>query len=219
MPRWPVVVTDDRLGIGQWQWAGGGSSRERAVCRERLWSGCNLALERASLKDRDGINVVGKWPRVGRRAELSEKNRCTTTPVRGGGCFLRVFREWISGFHDRLRTRPSAGHWYHPGPLTRPFQGLSCIHFTTSPDTPLSLYYAHCHWPVPSLSSLTTTGHLGNRHLYKPRSFRRSAYSSLMMETVRTSETSVDNHFTRQYNPEDSSEQKFKLISRLFIYF
>jgi hypothetical protein len=25
-----------------------------------------------------------------------------------------------------------------------------------------------------------------------------------MMEAVRTSETSVDNHFTRQYNPEDS---------------
>jgi hypothetical protein len=31
--------------------------------------------------------------------------------------------------------------------------------------------------------------------------------SSLMMEAARTSETSVDNHFTRQYNPEDSSEQ------------
>jgi hypothetical protein len=30
--------------------------------------------------------------------------------------------------------------------------------------------------------------------------------STLMMETVRTSETSVDNHFTRQYNPEDNSE-------------
>jgi hypothetical protein len=29
---------------------------------------------------------------------------------------------------------------------------------------------------------------------------------SLMMGVVRTSETSVDNHFTRQYNPEDSSE-------------
>jgi hypothetical protein len=29
----------------------------------------------------------------------------------------------------------------------------------------------------------------------------------MMMEAVRTSETSVDNHFTRQYNPEDSSEQ------------
>jgi hypothetical protein len=27
-----------------------------------------------------------------------------------------------------------------------------------------------------------------------------------MMEAVRTSETSADNHFTRQYNPEDSSE-------------
>jgi hypothetical protein len=28
------------------------------------------------------------------------------------------------------------------------------------------------------------------------------------MEAVRTSETSVDNQFTRQYNPEDSSEQQ-----------
>jgi hypothetical protein len=27
-----------------------------------------------------------------------------------------------------------------------------------------------------------------------------------MMEAVRTSETSADNHFTRQYNPEDNSE-------------
>jgi hypothetical protein len=27
-----------------------------------------------------------------------------------------------------------------------------------------------------------------------------------MMEAVRTSETSVDNYFTRQYNPEDNSE-------------
>jgi hypothetical protein len=31
-------------------------------------------------------------------------------------------------------------------------------------------------------------------------------HSSLMMEAVRTSETSVDNHFTRQYIPEDNSE-------------
>jgi hypothetical protein len=30
---------------------------------------------------------------------------------------------------------------------------------------------------------------------------------SLMMEAVRTSETPIDNHFTRQYNPEDNSEQ------------
>jgi hypothetical protein len=27
-----------------------------------------------------------------------------------------------------------------------------------------------------------------------------------MMEAVSTSETSVDNHFTRQYNPEDNYE-------------
>jgi hypothetical protein len=30
--------------------------------------------------------------------------------------------------------------------------------------------------------------------------------SSLMMEAVRTSETAVDNHFTRQYIPEDNAE-------------
>jgi tellurite resistance protein TehA-like permease len=30
--------------------------------------------------------------------------------------------------------------------------------------------------------------------------------SSLMMEAARTSEMSVDNYFTRQYIPEDSSE-------------
>jgi hypothetical protein len=34
-----------------------------------------------------------------------------------------------------------------------------------------------------------------------------------MMEAVRTSETSVDNNFTRQYNPEDSSEQKRKKVT------
>jgi hypothetical protein len=45
------VVRDDRLGTGQWQWAVGSNRRERGI------SG---ALERASLKDRDGINVVGK---------------------------------------------------------------------------------------------------------------------------------------------------------------
>jgi hypothetical protein len=33
-----------------------------------------------------------------------------------------------------------------------------------------------------------------------------SSESSLMMEAVRTSETSVDNHFIRQYIPEDNSE-------------
>jgi len=30
--------------------------------------------------------------------------------------------------------------------------------------------------------------------------------SSPMMEAARTSETSIDNHFTRQYIPEDNSE-------------
>jgi hypothetical protein len=38
------------------------------------------------------------------------------------------------------------------------------------------------------------------------RRFRGDDDSSLMMEAVRTSETSVGNHFTRQYIPEDNSE-------------
>jgi hypothetical protein len=36
-----------------------------------------------------------------------------------------------------------------------------------------------------------------------------------MMEAVRTSETSVDNHFTRQYNPEDSSEHHIRRSENL----
>jgi hypothetical protein len=36
-----------------------------------------------------------------------------------------------------------------------------------------------------------------------------------MMEAVRTSETSVDNHFTRQYNPEDSSEHQLHSYPKL----
>jgi hypothetical protein len=54
------VVRDDRLGTGQWQWVVGSSRREREVYRERMSSGCNLALGRASSKARDGINVIGK---------------------------------------------------------------------------------------------------------------------------------------------------------------
>jgi hypothetical protein len=38
-----------------------------------------------------------------------------------------------------------------------------------------------------------------------------------MMEAVRTSETAVDNHFTRQYNPEDSSEHQTKGKSKDFL--
>jgi hypothetical protein len=33
-----------------------------------------------------------------------------------------------------------------------------------------------------------------------------------MMEAVRTSETSVDNHFTRQYIPEDNSEHPLLFV-------
>jgi hypothetical protein len=36
--------------------------------------------------------------------------------------------------------------------------------------------------------------------------FRVVFWVILLMEAVRTSETSVENNFTRQYNPEDNSE-------------
>jgi hypothetical protein len=41
-------------------------------------------------------------------------------------------------------------------------------------------------------------------------------HSSLMMEAVRTSETSVDNHFTRQYIPEDNSEHYVTTLEMRF---
>jgi hypothetical protein len=34
--RWSVVVGDDRLGTGQWQWVGGGRRREREVYRQGM---------------------------------------------------------------------------------------------------------------------------------------------------------------------------------------
>jgi hypothetical protein len=37
-----------------------------------------------------------------------------------------------------------------------------------------------------------------------------------MMEAVRISETSVDNHFTRQYIPEDNSEQSACSVQKLY---
>jgi hypothetical protein len=40
--------------------------------------------------------------------------------------------------------------------------------------------------------------------------------SGMMMEAVRTSETSVDNHFTRQYIPEDNSEHHKRICSVKF---
>jgi hypothetical protein len=39
--------------------------------------------------------------------------------------------------------------------------------------------------------------------------------SSLLMEAVRTSETSVDNHFTRQYIPEDNSEHEIIYFAQI----
>jgi hypothetical protein len=36
-----------------------------------------------------------------------------------------------------------------------------------------------------------------------------------MMEAVRTSKTSVDNHFTRQYTPEDNSEHHTRRLENL----
>jgi hypothetical protein len=48
----------------------------------------------------------------------------------------------------------------------------------------------------------------------------RAATTALMMEAARTTETSVDNYFTRQYIPEDKFElhtrRREKLKSHIF---
>jgi len=44
-------------------------------------------------------------------------------------------------------------------------------------------------------------------------------FRALMMEAVRTSETSVDNHFTRQYIPEDNSEHQKYVDDRILLTF
>jgi hypothetical protein len=122
---------------------------------------------------------------------------------------------YICPSQDNSALRPTRGHFPDNIDTIPEFFYEALVRAKSHPLHNLSQYTALslllpppalCHWPVPSLSSLTTTGHRDNWHLYIPRSFSRSAYSSLMMEAVRTSETSVDNRFTRQYNPEDSSE-------------
>jgi hypothetical protein len=47
---------------------------------------------------------------------------------------------------------------------------------------------------------------LDRRHFTFRIAFWDVLLGSLMMEAVRTSETSFDNNFTRQYNPEGNSE-------------
>jgi hypothetical protein len=53
------------------------------------------------------------------------------------------------------------------------------------------------------IANTNSTGHLSF-------GFHHRSPVAMMMEAVRTSETSVDKHFTRQYNPENSSEQQNK---------
>jgi hypothetical protein len=69
-----VVVGDERLGTGQWQWAGGGSRRERKVYRQRMRSGCNLALERASLKIGMASMLSGSGDGLGGGLSFPEKD-------------------------------------------------------------------------------------------------------------------------------------------------
>jgi hypothetical protein len=72
------------------------------------------------------------------------------------------------------------------------------LHGSISQKTTLNIILAAVRtW---NLTQLTSMGRL----LYVV--FDDSNHSSLMMEAVRTSETSVDNHFTWQYIPEDNSE-------------
>jgi hypothetical protein len=79
------------------------------------------------------------------------------------------------------------------------FSNLVCVLFPNLPDLTYGV----------KLVLLSEMGSLFLNLFY-------NAISSLMMEAVRTSETSVDNHFTRQYNPEDSSEHNAISVTRLY---
>jgi hypothetical protein len=61
--------------------------------------------------------------------------------------------------------------------------------------------------PIPTLSSLIPDWSTQSTGLlYNLDPIALGSLIALMMEAARTSETSVDNYFTRQYNPEDKSE-------------
>jgi hypothetical protein len=63
---------------------------------------------------------------------------------------------------------------------------------------------------------LDTPGCVRSGHSY---GYFTAGNYTLMMEAVRTSETSVDNHFTRQCNPEDSSEYQLQTLACAPAYF
>jgi hypothetical protein len=61
--------------------------------------------------------------------------------------------------------------------------------------------------------------HNKSLQLTRSKAFLKSTKAIRVMEAARTSETSVDNHFTRQYNPEDSSEHNTGLHIKFMVLF
>jgi hypothetical protein len=86
--RWTVVVGDDRLGTGQWEWAGGGSSREWEVYRQEDVKWMQRSPWKGLVEGREGINVVGRWRRVRRRAELSWERQMYQVLLYGGAFYV-----------------------------------------------------------------------------------------------------------------------------------
>jgi hypothetical protein len=72
---------------------------EREVYRKRMSSGCNSALGRASLKARDGINVIES----GGGLCCPEKDRCTNYSLGEG--FLRAFKGVDKWLHPNIMNR------------------------------------------------------------------------------------------------------------------
>jgi hypothetical protein len=94
VPRWPVVVRDDRLGTGQWQWVVGSSRRERGISGEDVkW------MQFSPWK---GLVESPGWYQCDREvttglAEGYVVLRRTCTNYSLGGGFLRAFKgvdEW-----------------------------------------------------------------------------------------------------------------------------
>jgi hypothetical protein len=81
---------------------------------------------------------------------------------------------------------------------------LLCARFNENPLTVLQFDLKLSRWLNAIKSSRATTASKWNYIPYS--SDLSSGMIVLMMEAARTSETSIDNYFTRQYIPEDKSE-------------